>query len=100
MRPSRPPLRAQAFVAKYLAAEQRLGRLDTFDPLVIARAYMGALSVYVFSEMLAQGGRGPKIAPEAYVIEYVSTLLTGMARPRPVEVARSGSPPRSALSVD
>ncbi|NUP08587.1 MAG: TetR/AcrR family transcriptional regulator [Polyangiaceae bacterium] len=48
------PLRAQRHVADYLALESRLGRIRTSAPDVIARAYLGALSHYVFSEMLAQ----------------------------------------------
>jgi AcrR family transcriptional regulator len=74
-----PPLRAQAHVAQYLAAEIKLGRIRAIDVNVIARAYMGALSAYVFSEMLASGGRGTNIDPQAYVEEYVDTLLTGMS---------------------
>jgi len=74
-----PPLRAQAHVAQYLSAEVQLGRLRTIDVAVIARAYMGALSAYVFSEMLSTGGRGTNIDPNAYVREYVRTLLGGMA---------------------
>ena len=58
---------------------------------VIARAYMGALSAYVFSEMLASGGRGTAIDPQAYVEAYVDTLLTGMSPAHDNADLRSGT---------
>ena len=98
-----PPLRAQGHIAQYLAAEIKLGRIRAIDVNVIARAYMGALSSYVFSEMLASGGRGINIDPHAYVCEYVGTLMTGMAPPTtrtdlPLG-ALSGRPSSSAPSM-
>lgn len=87
-----PPLRAQRHVAEYLEEEMRLGRVGQVKADVIARAYLGALSTFVFSELLVQNRGGMQMDREEYVREYVRTLLTGMTPsqklsllPRPVE---------------
>jgi AcrR family transcriptional regulator len=88
--PDPPPIRAQRHVAEYLAAELKLGRIAPIKPEIIARAYLGALSTYVFSELLVSKGSGPHIESESYVREYVRTLLTGMqciSAERPAEAA-------------
>lgn len=113
--PEPPPLRAQRHVAEYLTEEMRLNRISPVKPEVIARAYLGALSTYVFSEILVSNMAstvkrdGLQIEREAFVREYVRTLLTGMeARPRKVSPiitpasvrpppARNSEPDRVAL---
>lgn len=107
------PLRAQRFVADYLDAEARLGRIAPTKSEIIARAYLGALSNYVFSELLAQStstpsgtvprvpGIGAREAPDAqplidrddYVRGFVHALVRGMgiaedktvSRPRAID---------------
>jgi AcrR family transcriptional regulator len=73
-----PPIRAQRYIAEYLQHEIELGRLRQVDTHTIARAFMGALSTYVFSELLASGLETGHIEPRTYVEGYVQTLLCGM----------------------
>lgn len=104
-----PPLRAQRHIADYLSAEQRLGRLRSGHAEVIARAYLGSLSHYVFTELLAESCRGaplglergaerrPSIHREAYVRGFVRVLVAGMERAEEPAVAsaRASRPPRA-----
>ena len=104
-----PPLRAQRHVADYLAEEVRLGRLDaSVDTQTVARAFLGALSSYVFSELIAQNSSSVRIESDRYVEGYVRTLLRGMADPREIELglvpasqnrARGSARPEAARSA-
>jgi AcrR family transcriptional regulator len=116
-----PPLRAHRHVAQYLSAELRLGRIHTGQPDVIARAFLGSLSHYVFSEMLAQSCGGspiglerrsdqrPSMEREHFVRGFVRVLVSGMERtsettasapPRPGRAARAGqTAPPPALAA-
>lgn len=91
-----PPLRAQRYLAEYFTAEMALGRIAPVDPHVIARAYFGALTHFVFSEMLAGQHGGMQIDREEYVREFVSTLMRGMTKTktrslRPEPLASQGA---------
>jgi AcrR family transcriptional regulator len=81
-----PPLRAQRFVAAYLEAEIELGRIRPIEPKTLARAYMGALSAYVFSEMLVSRSGGHSLDSQSYVRDLVGALWSGM---RPAHRASS-----------
>jgi AcrR family transcriptional regulator len=78
-----PPIRAQRHVAEYLRREVELGRLREVDTQVIARAFMGALSTYVFSELMTSGQAAGHIESRQYVDVYVQTLLGGMSLDAP-----------------
>jgi AcrR family transcriptional regulator len=78
-----PPIRAQGHIAEYLRREIELGRLRDVDTQTIARAFMGALSTYVFSEMLTSGLEAGHIESRRYVEVYVRTLLGGMESESP-----------------
>lgn len=80
------PIRAQRLVATYLAGEIESGRIRPIDPKVIARAYLGAMSSYVFSEILVSRRGGPTIDRAVYVRDVVEALWGGM-RPGPVQIA-------------
>lgn len=85
-----PPLRAQRHVADYLEREAALGRLSsTVHAPTVARAFLGALSSYVFSELIAKETTQVHIQTERYVEEYVRTLLLGMVERAPKDRARS-----------
>ena len=74
-----PPLRAQKHIADYLERESALGRLSrTLHAPTMARAFLGALSSYVFSELIAKETTKAHIQTNRYVEEYVRTLLEGM----------------------
>jgi len=78
-----PPLRAQGLVAAYLEAEIRLGRIRGITPRTIARAFTGALSAHVFSEILVGRTGGRPIDSGEYVRDLVAALWGGM---RPLEL--------------
>lgn len=85
-----PPLRAQAHLAAYLEAERAIGRVGELDAQVVARAFLGAMSTYVFYEKLAKGSEGTLLDAERYARGYVRTLAAGLL-PRtsaPAEAAR------------
>ncbi len=74
-----PPLRAQKHVADYLERESALGRLSrSVHAPTVARAFLGALSSYVFSELIAKETTKVHIQTDRYVEEYVRPLLEGM----------------------
>jgi AcrR family transcriptional regulator len=81
-----PPLRAQAHLAAYLEAERAIGRIGELDAQVVARAFLGAMSTYVFYENLAKGSSGAPLDAERYARGYVRTLAGGLL-PRPAAVA-------------
>jgi AcrR family transcriptional regulator len=90
-----PPLKLQRLIADYLEAEVALGRVGAIDAAIVARTFMGAISGYVFSELMsARRGLAP-IDREAYIREYVKVLWGGM---RPVERVRAGEPRARASS--
>lgn len=78
-----PPIRAQRHIAEYLRREIDLGRLREVDTQTIARAFMGALSTYVFSELLTSDREAGHIESRQYVAVYVRTLLGGMESEAP-----------------
>ncbi len=73
-----PPLRAQRHIAAYLEAEIELGRIRAIEPKTLARAYMGALTSYVLSEVLVSRSGGPSLEREQYVRDLVAALWSGM----------------------
>jgi AcrR family transcriptional regulator len=79
-----PPLKVQRLIAEYLREEIALGRVREVDPVIIARAFMGAVSSYVFSELFMSKQGLPPIEPRAYVEGFVLTLWAGM---RPQDAA-------------
>jgi hypothetical protein len=79
-----PPLRAQSLVASYLEAEIRLGRIRTIEPRTVARAFTGALSAHVFSEILIRRTGGRPIDSGEYIRDLVAALWGGM---RPADQA-------------
>lgn len=87
-----PPLRAQAHLAAYLEAERAIGRVGELDAQVVARAFLGAMSTYVFYEKLAKGAEGSLLDPERYARGYVRTLAGGLL-PRPAAVAVAAREP-------
>lgn len=84
-----PPLKMQRLIADYLAAEVAIGRISTIDPPILARTFMGAISVYVFSELMVARRGLVAIDRDKYVREYVRVLWSGM---RPVERVRAEAP--------
>ncbi|MFO0550634.1 MAG: helix-turn-helix domain-containing protein [Polyangiaceae bacterium] len=88
--PDPPPLRAQRQIANYLLLEQQRGTLRTVEELgphaaqVIARAYLGALSSYAFTDCLLPqqnpdvDTRLERIDPRDFVTSYVRMLLRGI----------------------
>ena len=79
------PIRAQRLVATYLEGEILRERIRAIDPKVIARAYLGAMSSYVFTEILVSRQGGPTIDRGVYVRDVVEALWGGM-RPGPVQI--------------
>lgn len=91
-----PPLRAQKHVADYLERESALGRLSPHvHAPTVARAFLGALSSYVFSELIAKESSKVHIQTDRYVEEYVRTLLQGMLDRSPRDNVRPVTEPAS-----
>ena len=96
-----PPLKMQRFVADYLTAEAALGRVRPINAKVLARAFTGAVSGYVFTELVVARRGLEAIDRDSYVQEYVATMWAGMipetqrARPRSTR-ARAASAPADA----
>lgn len=88
-----PPLRAQAHLAAYLEAERAIGRVGELDAQVVARAFLGAMSTYVFYENLAKGSEGAPLDAERYARGYVRTLAGGLL---PRTEAPADAPMRAA----
>jgi hypothetical protein len=95
-----PPLRAQAHLAAYLEAERAIGRVGELDAQVVARAFLGAMSTYVFYENLAKGSEGAPLDAERYARGYVRTLVGGLlprsAAPAEAPLGEAEGTPRSA----
>jgi AcrR family transcriptional regulator len=69
-------------VAKYIAAEQNLGRINrTIDPLGAASLMLGPCFQWVLTRMI-NGNTPLKLTDEQFADQLVSTLLEGLA-PRP-----------------
>lgn len=75
-----PQLRAQRCVAEYLEIEMGLGRIGMVNADVVARAFFGALTSYVFSELLAlnHNKSAATIDRKEYVEKYIHILVAGM----------------------
>ncbi len=87
-----PPLKLQRLFAEYLAGEMALGRVRPVEPYILARALMGAISGYVFSEMTVRQRGLPTIDRGDYVRGYIASLWAGMrAEPAPRSARRAGS---------
>lgn len=100
-----PPLKMQRFVADYLTAEAALGRVRPINAKVLARAFTGAVSGYVFTELVVARRGLEAIDRESYVREYVSTMWAGMipatteARSRPSRARAGAAASRSAVGA-
>jgi AcrR family transcriptional regulator len=73
----RGPLRLYEVVARYVAAEQRLGRLKPeIDPFAFAALLLGPCHQYAFIQYF-QGYDPFPVSEEQFVAEVVQTLLQG-----------------------
>jgi AcrR family transcriptional regulator len=77
--PDPPPVRAVRRMSGYFEAEMQAGRVRRFDAEVVARAFLGALNQYVFSEILLKDLGNLPLPPETYVRGLVQLLFTGLA---------------------
>ncbi|HVY48040.1 MAG TPA: TetR/AcrR family transcriptional regulator [Minicystis sp.] len=77
--PDPPPVRAARKLAGYFEAEMRAGRLRRLDPEVVARAYLGGLNQYVFTQVVLKDGGDLPLPQEMYVRGLVQLLLAGIA---------------------
>jgi AcrR family transcriptional regulator len=77
--PDPPPIRAVRKMSGYFHAEMQAGRVRRFDAEVVARAFLGALNQYVFSELLLKDLGDLPLSPETYVRGLVQLLFTGLA---------------------
>ena len=90
-----PPLKLQRLIGDYLAAEVSMGRIAPLEPMIVARTFMGAISCYVFTELMSARRGLRSIDREAYIREYVKVLWGGM---RPAERVRAPAPRGRASS--
>lgn len=74
-----PPLKLQRLLAEYLAAEHAIGRVRRVQPKILSRALMGAVSSYVFTEVIGARRGLETIDRESYVRDYMRTVWMGMA---------------------
>ncbi len=80
--PNPPPVRALRQMAGYFEAEMRDGRLQSHDPEVVARAFVGGLQNFVFLEIVHRASGELPLGPETYVRGLVDLLWTGLL-PKP-----------------
>ncbi len=73
-----PPLKMQRLVAEYLMGEVEAGRIRPVEPVIVSRAFMGAISCYVFTELMAARRGLQAIDRGEYIREYVKILCAGM----------------------
>jgi AcrR family transcriptional regulator len=92
--PNPPPLRALKNLTAFFEAEMHGGRLRRHDPEIVARAFLGSVSNFVFFELLYQANGELPLAAETYLRGLVSLLWAGI---EPQELtAPSKAPARAA----
>ena len=75
------PQRIYERVARYIAAEQRLGRIDTRqDPPSIAALVLGSCFQYVFMQQF-MGTNPLEVTDQQFVAGVVQTLIAGIVPP-------------------
>lgn len=74
-----PPMRLLRAVKGYLAAEAKLGRLESSDVEALARAYLGAIQNYAFFEILLRARHEAPTPAATFVARLVEGLWKGCA---------------------
>jgi AcrR family transcriptional regulator len=87
--PNPPPIRAVRKMTAYFQAEMKLGRLRRTDAEIVARAFLGSLNHFVFSELILKDLGELPLAREPYVRGLVQLLFTGLA-------AEAGTKPKAS----
>jgi hypothetical protein len=77
--PNPLPIRALKQLTSYFEAEMRAGRLRVHDPEIVARNFLGAMTQYVFFEVLHASSEQLPMAQEMYLRGLVNLLWTGVA---------------------
>ncbi|HEY4121460.1 MAG TPA: TetR/AcrR family transcriptional regulator [Byssovorax sp.] len=73
-----PPLRAIRKLASYFDAEMTAGRMRRTNADLVARAFLGGLNHYAFTEVLLRERGGPPLSPAAYVRGFVQLMFKGL----------------------
>ena len=75
---SAAPCAAIRKLAGYFEAEMSAGRIRRMDADLVARAFLGGLNHYAFTEVLLRERGGPPLSPAAYVRGFVQLMFKGL----------------------